>query len=179
MKPLLALLASAVVATVSAQSIDAKKTDTYRRLKAHLDATPAIDTHDHIPPFDLIRGRVETERGFGMTLQSLWQSSYYTWFNPLTAWPKSGKFEDWWAQASRDFDNARATSFYRYQLPAFIDLYGIDFDTITDAQARTLNERIFDNYRDQKWTYEVITERANIELMVMDPYWNRLGFELE
>jgi len=168
-----------LVATALAQSIDVKQTGTYRRIKAHLDATPAIDTHDHIAPFDLIRGRVETDRGFGMTLHTLWQSSYYTWFNPLTAWPKTGKFDDWWPQAKRDFDNARATSFYRYQLPAFTDLYGVDFDAITDEQARALNDRIFDHYRDRKWIYEVLTERANIELMVMDPYWNRLGFELE
>jgi hypothetical protein len=178
-KPLLALLLGAFAATAFAQSIDVKQTATYRRLKAHLNETPAVDMHDHIPPFDLIRGRVETERGFGMTLHSLWQSSYYTWFNPLTAWPRSGKFDEWWAKARRDFDNARATSFYRYQLPAFTDLYGIDFDAITDEQARALNDRIFDHYRDRRWIYEVLTERANIELMVMDPYWDRLGFELE
>lgn len=166
-------------AAISAQSIDTKQTATYRRIKAHLDATPAIDTHEHLPPFDLIHGRVETDRGRGMTLHSLWQSSYYTWVNPLSPWPQSGKFDDWWTQARHDFDNARATSFYRYQLPAFTDLYAIDFDTITDDQARSLNVRIFENYRDPNWTYEVVTERANIELMVMDPYWNRLGFDLE
>jgi predicted TIM-barrel fold metal-dependent hydrolase len=53
----------------------------------------------------------------------------------------------------------------------------VDFDNMTDEQASALNTRIFENYRDSKWTYEVITERANIELMVMDPYWNRLGFD--
>ncbi len=163
----------------SAQSLDIKRTDTFRRIKAQLDAVPAIDTHDHLPPFDIISGRRETERGFGMNLHSLWQSSYYSWFNPVPPWPKSGKFDDWWSVAKTSFDNARATSFYRYQLPAFTDLYGIDFDTITDAQARQLDQRIFDHYRDAKWAYEVITERANIELMVMDPYWNRIGLELE
>lgn len=114
-----------------------------------------------------------------MTLHSLWKSSYFPWVNPVTPWPKSGRFEDWWPLARRDFDNARATSFYRYQLPAFTDLYGVDFDTITDGQAQALNDRIFDNYRDREWIYEVVTERANIELMVMDPYWDRLGFNLE
>ncbi len=161
------------------QAFDIKKTATFQRLKAELEATPAIDTHDHLPPFDQIRGRVETPSGFGMTLQSLWQSSYYTWFNPLTAWPKSGRFEDWWPSARKDFDNARATSFYRYQLHAFTGLYGVDFDAITDDEAARLNARIFENYRDPKWVYEVVTEKANIELMIMDPYWDRLGFSLE
>ncbi|MBL9168379.1 MAG: amidohydrolase family protein [Verrucomicrobiales bacterium] len=160
-------------------SLDVKKTPAYRQLKSRLDATPAIDTHDHLPPFDQIRGRVETDRGFGMTLQSLWQSSYYTWFNPLSPWPKSGRFEEWWTVAAKDFDNARATSFYRYQLPAFTDLYGVDFETLSPQGAADLNRRIFDHYQDRKWVEHVVTERANIELMVMDPYWDRLGLALE
>jgi predicted TIM-barrel fold metal-dependent hydrolase len=118
----------------------------------------------------------ETERGKGMNLSSLWRSSYYTWINPLTPWTPKTSFEAWWSKAKYDFDSARATSFYRYQLPAFADLYGVDFDRITDIQAHTLNDRIFDNYRDPSWVYHVITERANIELMFNDPYWARLEF---
>lgn len=169
----------AAQATLSAAGLDIKETTTFRTIKAALDATPAIDTHEHLPPFALIQGRVETERGTGMNLRSLWQSSYYTWFNPLSPWPKSGRFEEWWPKAKLDFENARATSFYRYQLPAFSDLYGVDFDTLSDADAARLNARIFENYQDPRWVYEVVTERANIELTVMDPYWDRLGFSLE
>lgn len=170
------LLQSGLAGVLLAQSLDAKQTATYRRLRAYLDAVPAIDTHDHPMPFERVRGRVETERGFGMTLHSLWQQSYYTWFNPLTAWPTNGKFDDWWMKAKRDFDNARATSFYTYQLPAFRDLYGVDFDRITDEQARDLNARIFTNYTNPRWVADVITNRANIELMFIDPYWARYQF---
>ena len=88
-------------------------------------------------------------------------------------------FEAWWSKAKHDFDSARATSFYRYQLPAFTDLYGVDFDRITDDQARALNDRIFDHYQDPKWLYHVVTERANIELMFNDPYWARLEFHTD
>jgi uncharacterized protein len=168
---LLAVLASATLAQGTREST------TYRRVKAVLDATPAIDTHDHLWPFDKLPGYVETEHGRGMNLASLWQNSYYRWINPITPWKPGGKFEDWWAQARHDFDNARATSFYRYQLPAFQDLYGIDFDRITDAQARDLNDRIFRNYADQRWLHEVVTKRANIELMFNDPYWARFDFK--
>ena len=150
---------------------------TYRRIKSSLDSVPAIDTHDHLWPFDQLPGYVETDRGRGMNLAGLWRNSYYTWFNPLTPWKPGGTFDEWWAQAKTDFNNARATSFYRYQLPAFRDLYGVDFDRITDDEACKLNGRIFENYRDQKWLYHVVTERANIELMFNDPYWNRFGFK--
>lgn len=148
----------------------------FQRLKSYLDAVPAIDTHEHLPPFELIRGQVPTPDGTGMTLHSLWQNSYFTWLHKVTPWPASGKFEDWWPKAKLDFDHARATGFYRYQLPAFRDLYGVDFETISDEQAREVNAKIFQNYRSPRWVYEVVTEKANIEIMVNDPYWGRFQF---
>jgi predicted TIM-barrel fold metal-dependent hydrolase len=128
-------------------------------------------------PFDRLPGYVETEHGKGMNLAGLWQSSYFRWLHPLTPWQPGMKFDAWWAKAKHDFDNARATSFYRYQLPAFQDLYGVDFDRLTDEQARTLNDQIYRNYLDQRWLYEVITQKANIELMLNDPYWARYEFQ--
>src|SRR5262249_56082055 len=56
------------------------------------------------------------------------------------------------------------------------DLYGVDYDRISDAQAADLDARIFANYRDEKWIHHIVTERANIELMLNDPYWGRLDF---
>jgi predicted TIM-barrel fold metal-dependent hydrolase len=170
------VIAAALAVGVSGQTLDTRKGPTYQRIKSHLDAVPAIDTHDHLHPFEILPGFVETDKGRGMNLSSLWRNSYYTWFNPLTPWKSGGAFDEWWGRAKHDFKDARATSFYRYQLPAFKDLYGIDFDTITDAQARELNSQIFKNYQDQKWLYHVVTERANIELMFNDPYWARLKF---
>jgi predicted TIM-barrel fold metal-dependent hydrolase len=166
-----------ILLTSSGLAEDIKQTSVYRVLKRELDAVPAIDTHDHPMPFDMLRAPDQTDKGPGMTLHALWQNSYYTWFNPLTPWPKSGRFEDWWPQAKTDFTNARATSFYRYQLPAFSNLYGVDFDSITDEQARAVNDRIFANYQDPHWFHEVVTNRANIELMLIDPYWARFKFE--
>ncbi len=163
----------------TAREIATKDTALYRRLKQHLDSIPAIDTHDHLWPFDRLPGYVETEQGRGMNLSSLWRNSYFTWIHRVTPWQSGMKFDDWWRTARHDFDDARATSFYRYQLPAFADLYGVDFDRITDEQARDLNHRIFENYKDQRWLYEVVTERANIELMFNDPYWARFDFKAD
>lgn len=158
-----------------AESIDIKKTDTFRRIRAHLQSVAAIDTHDHLKPFPLLPGTVHTDAGVGMTLFSLWNNSYFSWTQPVTPWPESGRFEDWWPKAKGDFANARAMSFYRYQLSAFTDLYGVDFETLTDEQAGDLNRRIFSHYQDPRWLYEVITEKANIELMFIDPFWDRLS----
>ena len=153
-----------------------RQTPLYSRIKVYLDSIPAIDVHDHLRPFDQLLGIVKTVHGPGMNLFGLWNTSYYQWTNRLTPWNPDETFEVWWERAKDDFDNARATTFYRYMLPAFQDLYGIDFDRITDAQARELDQHIFQNYQDKKWIYHVVTERANIELMIIDPYWSRLDY---
>lgn len=170
-------LAIASLSASVAPADDVKQTPIYARLKAGIDAVPAIDTHDHLQPFDQLPGYDETDRGRGMTLHSVIAGSYYRWINPLSSWPAGASFDEWWAKARDDFQDARATSFYRSLLPAFRDLYGVDFDTITDAQARELNDRIFANYKDDKWLIDVVTKRANIELMFIDPYWGRLQFD--
>jgi hypothetical protein len=155
---------------------DVKTTDVYTRIKVGIDAVPAINTHDHLMPFEKIGNRNQTDRGEGITLRSILAGSYFPWIHSLEPWPRDGSFDTWWSKAQHNFTNARATSFYRYLLPAFQDLYGIDFDTINPEQARRLNDRIFENYKTDKWLHEVITEKANIELMVVDAYWARLDF---
>ncbi len=149
-----------------------RTTPAYQQMKSFLDAIPAIDTHDHIRPFDRLKSKPGANPdGEAMNLHALFRHSYYPWFNPLTPRPPEMPFDDWWGRAKSNFDNARATTFYRYLLPAFQDLYGVDFDRITDQQARELDSRIAENYRDPRWLYQVVTERANIELMIVDRYW--------
>jgi predicted TIM-barrel fold metal-dependent hydrolase len=155
---------------------DITETPTYQRIRTAIDAVPAIDTHDHLWPFDRLPGMIETDQGRGMTLYGLWRSSYFPQVQPPTTRQPGEPFAAWWGRAKHDFDGVRATGFYRYQLPAFRDLYGVDFDRITDEQAADLDARIFANYRDEKWVHHVVTERANIELMFNDPYWGRLDF---
>ncbi len=167
-------MAHATLADDNAQ-IDVKQSETYQQIKRALDAVPAIDAHEHLQSPQDMRGQVNTPDGKGMTLASLWQNSYFSWTTRSTPWPESGDFDQWWQTAQHDFDNAHAQSFYRYMLPAFRDLYGVDFDTITGQQARQLNQQIFQNYQKSDWVEQVVTERANIELIIVDPFWSRIG----
>jgi len=171
------LVGLAVFSAATARGNDIKQSPLYERLKKGIDAVPAIDTHDHLRPFDQLPNKDETDRGLGMTLHSIFAGSYYPGINRLSAWPAGKSFDAWWSTAKNDFQDARATSFYRYLLPGFRDLYGIDFDTINDQQARDLNDKIFTNYQNDQWLIDVVTRRANIELMFIDPYWARLQFE--
>ena len=136
-------------------------------IKAMLDAVPAIDTHDHIWRFEELPGLCEAEDGTRvMNLSSIWRNSYLSWFGAVPGWKPRERFPDWWQRAKTSFNDVRAMSVYRYTLPALRDLYGVDFEAMTDADAQMLNDRIVANYRDQRWLYEVITERANIEVML-------------
>jgi predicted TIM-barrel fold metal-dependent hydrolase len=150
----------------------------YPRIKASLDKVPAIDTHDHLWRWDELPGWREAEDGTRViNLASIWQNSYLSWFNAVPGWKPREKFMDWWRRAKPGFADVRAMSVYRYTLPALQDLYGVDFEEATDEQIAALNQRITANYRDQRWLYEVITERANIEVMLNDPYWEPFDFE--
>ena len=157
-------------------SADIKQSDVYRRIKLKIDSVRAIDTHDHLRAFNKMPDRVDTPDGRGMNLYSIWAHSYLTRTTKITPWPQDRLFATWWKSAKHDFRDARATSFYRYLLPAFRDLYGVDFDSINDDDAERLNQRIFTNYQNDRWLLDVIIKRANIELMFIDPYWNRLQF---
>lgn len=173
---IVAMIAPACWLAGAALGGEAGESPTYRRIREIIDAIPAIDTHDHLWPFDRLPGLMETDRGRGMTLYGLWRASYVPQVQAPTPREPGEAFEAWWRRAREDFGDARATGFYRYQLPAFRDLYGVDFDRVTDEQAAALDARIFENYRDVRWVHEVVTERANIELMVNDPYWGRFDF---
>src|SRR6516225_5504669 len=83
-----------------------RDTPTFKRLKTALDAIPAIDTHDHLGPFDRLPGLVETERGKGMNLAGLWRNSYFSGVHHLTPWKPGMPFDAWWSTAKNDFSNA-------------------------------------------------------------------------
>jgi len=172
----LAAVAALLAAVPPALAQGTRSTGTYQRIKARLDAIGCIDTHDHLWPFDRLPALRETKEGKGVNLAGIVQNGYLQGYNRITPWQDRMEFDTWWNSARNDFHNVRAASFYQYMLPAYRDLYGVDFDTISDEQARELNRRIFENYKDQRWLYHVITERANIELMFNDPYWARLEF---
>ena len=99
--------------------------------------------------------------------------------NPAYPLEPKEQFEKWWMRGKKDFVNVRATGFYRYMWLALRDLYGVDFDRITDERAGELNRRIFENYRDPQWLYQVLLKKANIKLLVCDRYWERFNFRAD
>lgn len=147
----------------------AEERTTYVQIKAALDAVHAIDTHSHLRPFRYFQEIATPQQGFA--LPGIWASGYPV--GALPAWKPGGSFDDWWRAASPVFDDARAMSTYRYRLPAFRDLYGVDFDSLTLDQARRLSAQVEANYRSEKWVYQAVG-RAKIERMLIDTFWTPL-----
>ena len=71
----------------------------FKWLKAHIDSVLAIDTHNHLWPFETLPGYHETAKGHGMTLASLWRNSYFSSVNRIPPWGKAEPFADWWRRA--------------------------------------------------------------------------------
>ena len=91
-------MASLLIGVQGGQAGGTRDTETDAAVKQHLDAVPAIDTHDHLWPFDILPGRSQTERGYGVTLAGLWQNSYYAWYNPVTPRRSGQTFDHWWGE---------------------------------------------------------------------------------
>ena len=144
--------------------------ETLTRIRAHLDAIPAIDTHSHLHPWTMLSAGAEGM--FGSVLRGPYTNQVVT----LPSRTHGESTADWWKRVEAAFANVRATGFYRYKLAAFRDLYGVDMEQATPEQIEVLPARFAENYRNRRWLYDVLTERANIELMIVDPYWNRYGF---
>ncbi len=168
--------------TVTSHLMDLPEGETrtiYLKIKEFLDSIPSIDSHEHLRAFDDLPCIVETEWGRGANLYGQWTSAYLNRIVKLSPWAAKTPSRKWWTRAKSDFDSVRATSFYRYMWLAFLDLYDIDFDHITDDQAADLDRRIFENYRETTWLHDVIQKRAGIEIMITDPYWKRLSFHAD
>jgi len=176
---LLLLILAACDGGASGPALDAKTTAVYSRIRAALDAVPAISNHDHLHPSGRMPYADPTANGAAITLHSLWAGSYVTYNIDVPPWPADRSFGTWWKGARNCFDTVRAAGFYRYYLPAFRDLYGVDFETLTDEEAGELNSRIIANHRDPEWVRRVIVTKANLEMVIVDPFWSRIEVRRE
>ena len=159
----------------SVLSDDVKTTETYTRIKKCIDSVPSINTHDHLMPFDQIRHRNKTERGEGMTLRSIWAGSYFTWIHPLENGRKTVRSILGGQRLSTTLPTPRRPASTATCCRRSVTCTMSTLTRSLLSKLVRLNDRIFENYKDDRWLHEVITERANIELMVIDPYWARLA----
>jgi len=151
----------------------------YPRIKAYLDSVPAMDLHEHLRDFDRLQTHLGLGTARGPNLAGLWKASYLSRIVTFTPWEPDTTFEQWWPKAQKDFVNFRTTGFYRYIGLALRDLYGLDFNHLTEAQAADLNRRIHQNYESDAWLRRVLLEKANIEGILCDRFWDIFNFRAD
>jgi uncharacterized protein len=139
-------------------------------MRSALDAIPAIDTHSHLHTWPMLQGTREA------LFYSIWRGAYTNRVATLPQRTPNETASAWWIRATPVIANVQATGFFRYKLAAFRDLYGVDFESTDPAAIDALPRRVADNYGDRRWLYDVITERSNLELMIIDPYWAKLDY---
>ncbi|MCD6291436.1 MAG: amidohydrolase family protein [Anaerolineae bacterium] len=133
------------------------------RLAAVFDDTPIIDTHEHL--------RTDGDHAFNhMGLETVLRG-YFGWVVPGAANEEGLSPEAWWTRLRPALDRRRNLAFYRFLLPAFRDLHGLQDDELTDENWETLDQRIRDAYQDPSWFRHVLQERAHIQTILHDPYW--------
>src|SRR3954453_4392423 len=85
-----------------------RSTETYKRIKAKIDAIPSVDTHDHLWPFERLPALTETKAGKVVNLSGLWRNSYLPGYNSISPWKSDDDFDSWWGRAKNNFDNVRS-----------------------------------------------------------------------
>ena len=60
-----------------------RSTETYKRIKAKIDAIPSVDTHDHLWPFERLPALTDTKAGKVVNLSGIWRNSYLGGYNSL------------------------------------------------------------------------------------------------
>ena len=114
---------------------------------------------------------LDKDKPTGCALQRIWSTSYFAWGHRLARWPADGDFNTWWEAAQVDLRNSRARSAYRYMLPAFADLYGVDFDSLDAEQAKVLNDRIGKNFDIDAFLEEIrdmLTREVDLRIEAMN-----------
>ncbi len=145
------------------------------RLRAYLQHVSAIDTHDHLRPFDLLIANGASDQNPGIGFVDLLNGAYVRDLAPIPVRQANEPVAQWWEKSSETFADVRATGFYQCLRLGLRDLYGVDLNSLGPAVAAALDDKILAHYQDERWTEEVITRWSNIELMLIDPYWGRLS----
>lgn len=141
-------------------------------LAHEIDKIPAIDTHEHLLPEGwtsekgpdysvIIRKRKEKEE---VNLSFMLNNSYCGWER------REVIIEDWDC-LERFLDRVKARAFYRSLFRALQKLYDFNSPDINEDNWRELSRRITVANNEKSWQKKVLKDKANIDLIVWDQFW--------
>ena len=90
-----------------------------------------------------------------------------------TLWTRTGK------RTARIWSSPKNTSYYAQFLSGFQKLYGYEEESFTKPGIARLSAQIDENYRDFDEWYATAFKRSNIDVWLVDPYWQPLDIVLD
>ncbi|UCG94508.1 MAG: amidohydrolase [Candidatus Aerophobus sp.] len=142
-----------------------------------------VDTHEHLFPEGwtskkgpdysvnyhvIIRERKEDEE---VNLSSLLNNSYCTFGGEVVS-------EDW-DSLGRFINKMRGRAFYRCLFRALQELYDFHSSDIDEDNWRELSRRISVANNQKGWQKKILKDRANIDLIIWDPYWEMGSIQVD
>jgi predicted TIM-barrel fold metal-dependent hydrolase len=138
------------------------------KITEELQTIPLLDTHEHIQPqseikkrdvdlFDLFSGGgyIHTDLiSAGMPAED-WKREQ---FDPLEGWKRIRPY----------LPHVRTTTYFRFYLAAFRELFDFRHDEINDENWRELSEKIFVSNKREDWYRYVLKDRANLDVALLN-----------
>ena len=150
----------------------------FEDLRDYIETIRVVDTHEHQ------RNRQDPDQG--VSFYTLLATSYLTsdlvsaGSPPLSfASVRANTLDENWETYGPYLELSKNTSYYAQFLSGFRKLYGYDEPSFTKQGIARLSEQIGENYREfDKW-YATAFERSNIDVWLVDPYWEPLDIVLD
>lgn len=172
-KPILFVLLIVASVIISCSTKTGYKGATYKHLKAYIDQIKVINTHEH----QQLIPEPEREK---VNVFTLIKKSYLNADLISAGSPKldsgliaDGDYEKLWERYGRYLDFTRDTSYYRHLVDGFRILYGFNEIYFTKDNIKELSSLVRRNYLNFDEWYDQAFQKANFELMFIDPWWDQ------
>jgi len=122
----------------------------------------AIDTHEHTYPPEILLEK-------GPSIVDILEGSYLFWIaKPLE------KRNDY-SELVQRIKEVTGSAFFKSCSLAVKELHGVNIDPPSIENLKEASEKIAKAYRNPDWLKSVFKNKALIDKVVWDPYWNLLG----
>jgi len=133
----------------------------YAKISESIDEMHVIDTHEHTYPYEVMASK-------GPSIIDILEGSYVFWI------ASPAKCDDY-KSLIKNIKTISGSAFYKTCSIAIKEIYGINIDPPTEKALAEASELIYEAYRDKGWIRRVFKEKALIDKVLLDPYWNVWG----
>ena len=151
---------------------------TFQSIRDYIETIKVVDTHEHQ------RNRQDPDQG--VSFYTLLATTYLrsdlisAGSPPLTSESvRANTLDENWETYGPYLELSKNTSYYAQFLSGFQKLYGYEEESFTKPGIARLSARIDENYRDFDEWYATAFKWSNIDVWLVDPYWQPLDIVLD